>query len=237
MLSLSLLIASLLSPTPLVPIIVFAIGLALLYKSTSFSFPAILVVAYANTFFLLLLSVCIIGLMLPGEQIYSAKISQFTLTITREGANLALLVFLRALAGFSVLLFFASSTPIPHLFLALRLLRVPVHVAELAVLVYRYSFMMLEQLIQMFIAADCRLGYKDMKTALFTTAKITASLFGRSMDFAERAQNALYCRNFNGSFPAFRQPAPLDYRWVASSFAIFISLVSVGNYFQTFLVL
>ena len=237
LLVLALLLGSLLSPTPVVPLIVLAIGLVLLNRSCGLRLPSIMAIACIETMFMLAISVIIIALVTPGEIMWNAVVMGISLHVSREGANFALLVLARASAGFVVLLFFASSTPIPHLFLAMRQVGLPAFLAELVVLVYRYSFMLLEQMRQMATAADCRLGFRGLRQSVRTTGKLTAGLFGRSMDFAERAQAALLCRNFRGEFMPFRQPAKLTAAWVAGPVVVLTFLVFVGQQYSHFLVI
>jgi len=237
LLVLALLIGSLLSPGPAIPLLVLLIGLSLLYISNRLQLPALILWACLNTLVMLLLSVAVIALLTPGTALAQGSALGYSLTITHEGLNLALLLLVRALAGFSVLLFFASSTPIPHLFYAMRQAGLPAFLAELTVLIYRYSFMLLEQMQQMVIAADCRLGFRNPKQTMRTSAKLAACLFGRSMDFAERAQAALLCRNFRGEFMPFRMPAPLTPIWVIGSLMLLAALTLAGWQFSHILVI
>ena len=252
MLVLALLLGSLLSPTPIVPLIVLVIGIALLNRSCGLRLPNIMALACMETVLMLFISVTIITLMMPGEIIWRADMAGIPLAgaagiqpasdglslhVTREGFNLAVLLTARAMAGFVILLFFASSTPIPHLFYAMRQLGLPNYLAELVVLVYRYSFMLLEQMQQMATAADCRLGFRGLGRSLQTSGRLVAGLFGRSMDFAERAQDALLCRNFRGEFMPFRQPAGLTARWIAASALMLAFLVLAGQMYSHLLVI
>lgn len=230
--SLALLGASILSPTPLVPFIVLIFALVLLYYSSNFNFPALISFACMNTFIMLALSVAIVAFTTGGAPIFSLDFPGFALHLSREGANLGALVFLRAAAGFCVLLTFATSTPLPHLFFALRQIGLPDHVCELTVLVYRYSFMLLEQLSQMLTAAECRLGFSSPRRALGTLSVCTGNLFARSMDFAERAQNALSCRNYSGQFGSLRKPSPMPASHALAICASFILLAAIGQIFS-----
>ncbi len=235
--SLSLLCASILSPTPLVPLVVFLIGIALLYRSTSLRLPRLMGLACLNTFALLSISVLIIAAMAGGTPIWGIQVLGATLSVSAQSANLAILIFMRAIAGFSVLLFFATSTPVPHLFIALRQMGVPKHVSELTVLVYRYSFLVIEQAGQMWQAADCRLGFSSAGRAVSTSGYLVGNLFIRCMDFAERSQKALECRNFNGSFEPLRLPSALTWEWAAASAVSFAALFLAGQAFQNAFVL
>ena len=254
---LALLVGSLLSPTPLVPLLVLGIGLALLWRSSKLRLPNLVAFACGETLLMLAISVLIVSLSMPGTPFWNANAAGvpvvggvlgslpvvghwaagFQLALSREGANLALLLLMRALAGFTILLFFATSTPIPHFFYAMRQVGLPDYLAELVVLVYRYSFMLLEQMGQMAVAADCRLGFCSLRQSLRTTGTLMAGLFGRAMDFAERAQAALLCRNYRGEFMPFRQPAPLTPPWVAGPLLLLVALVLLGQQFAQFMVI
>jgi energy-coupling factor transporter transmembrane protein EcfT len=152
----------------------------------------------------------------------------YGLVFTDSGISLAVLVFLRAAAGITVMLFFASSTPIPHLALALRQLRVPREMAELVILVYRYSFLVLEQYEKMMLAANCRLGSRGIRTSIRTLSKVAVGVFVRSIGVAERAQISLQCRNFRGDFPAYREPARMSAAWALLPVLAFVSLYSLN---------
>ncbi len=229
LLCLALLAGSLLAPSPAVPLIVFVIGLALLTYSSSLRLPDLVKFACLETVAMLFISVIIIALLMPGTPFLSFSLLGVPVIITREAFNLSILLFIRAAAGFCVLLFFASSTPIPHLFYALREVGLPAHVAELTVLIYRYSFMLIEQLGQMFTAADCRMGFVGIRRSLNTSGLIMANLFSRSMDFAQRAEAALLCRNFGGEFPLLHMPPKLSAKWILASASIFAALFLIGQ--------
>ena len=111
----------------------------------------------------------------------------------------------------------------------MRGLGLPAFLAELVVLIYRYSFMILEQAAQMFTAAECRLGFCTIEQSLRTTGQLAAELFGRSMDFAERAEAALQSRNYTGEFTPYRMPAPLTAGWIGLSVMVLAALVLLGQ--------
>jgi cobalt/nickel transport system permease protein len=236
-LSLVLIISVLLATSPPVPLLVLVIGLLLFVTSSRFYTPRIFIVAYFDTFLIILIGALIIALLTPGSLIWNGTLGPLSLAITREGANLSILVFLRALASFTILLFFASSTSIPHLFIALRQVGLPISLSELAVLVYRYSFLLVEQVEQMVTAAQCRLGFHDLRSSLRTFSTIIACTFGRSMDFAERAQYALYCRNFQGNFPLLSPPSKLTIGWLLFPTAILIFMLIIASLTRTWMVI
>ena len=214
-LAVSLLVVSLTVNSLLVPLITFAIGLALLVYSTGGRFPRIIALAILDSLAIIVIGCVVIAFLTQG----GGMVAQFDLlgiklTLQRDGLNLATLVLLRALAGIFVMLAFVTSTPVPHFALALKQLHVPKEILELTVLIYRYSFLLLEQMETMSIAAACRLGFKGIKNQVRTTSKIAVGLFSRSIEMAERSQVALQCRNYQGDFPVFRPPRKLTLPWV-----------------------
>jgi cobalt/nickel transport system permease protein len=231
LLALSMLIVSLISSALIVPMTVLVIGMAMLFYSTRFQFPRVIALALLEGMLVIAIGCMVIAFVTPGgETIAQFSVLGFDMTLSSDGLNLALLVFFRALAGITVMLAFATSTSIPHLALALRQLHMPKEIIELTILVYRYSFLLLEQLDTMYIAATSRLGFKGTRTKLRTSAKLAVGLFTRSIDIAERSQVALHCRNFKGDFPTYRQPARLTAAWLILPLAVGGALYAWGMF-------
>ncbi|MCU0861327.1 MAG: hypothetical protein MUE65_03310 [Methanomassiliicoccales archaeon] len=194
---LALLVGSLVSSFLVIPFGVFILGMALLIISTRLRFPKVIALALLEGVAIILFGAVIIAFLTQvGEPLLQYRVFGVDLVLTEGGIHQGLMVFLRALAGVSVMLFFATSTPIPHLAAALRQLRVPAYITELVILVYRYSFLLFEQLQVLYTAAQCRLGFRGTRNKF------------------QRSQVALSCRNFQGEFPAFRPPARITAYWV-----------------------
>src|SRR5665647_689380 len=127
------------------------------------------------------------------------------------------------------MLFFATSTPIPHLSEAMEQLRLPKEISELVVLIYRYSFLLLELLGTMYLAAQCRLGFKGLRNKFRTSGKLAVGLFTRSMEVADRSQVALECRGFRGEFHSFRPPARVTWVWIIVPVLVFVGLYALNS--------
>ena len=227
-----LLIGSLSSSGLYGPLLVLGAGLLLFFFSTGGKVPVFILFLIVTVMSFNAVGAAVIALTQAGQPVYSYSVAGLAISLTREGISLATLVFLRSLAGLFVVLFFASSTPVPHIFRSLVRIGVPDYIAETAMLLYRYSFMILEQAEQMVNAADCRLGFSGWRTSMKTTGVLAANLFIRSLDCAERSQNALTSRNFSGSFPVFREPRPMTISWVILSLAALASLLLLGNFLR-----
>jgi cobalamin biosynthesis protein CbiM/cobalt ECF transporter T component CbiQ len=228
---LALLFVSLLATSVFVPLIVLAVGASLLFYSTRFHLPKVLTLAILEALVIFAISTLIIAFLTQGggEPLFILTLGNLSLSLYPQGAELAVMLFLRATAGLLVMLFFATSTPIPHFAQALRQMRVPQYITELVVLVYRYSFLLLEQMETMYTAAQCRVGFRGTRNKFRTTGKLAVGMFIRSMDVAERSEMALHCRNFRGDFPTFHPPAQMNLAWVALPVFVFGALYGLNS--------
>ncbi len=215
--ALSLLVASLLASTLLVPLLVLIVGVVLLGYSVRFRFPKVIGLLVLEGVGIIILGGLVIAIVTPGETVWSVDLLLFKLTFTDAGLATASLVTLRALAGISVMLFFATSTPIPHFADMLVRLKVPKEFAELMVMVYRYSFMLLDEAGRMHLAAQCRLGFRGRMNTLRTYAKMMVGMFIRSLETAERSNVGMQCPNYQSGVAMLRQPKGMTYSWLALS--------------------
>ncbi|HVO77379.1 MAG TPA: CbiQ family ECF transporter T component, partial [Methanomassiliicoccales archaeon] len=192
--------------------------------------PRSIVFAFLDAMVIFAVSAILIALVTggTGTPLLSFSVLGVHIAFYAEGVELAALVFVKAMAGVMVMLFFATSTPIPYFARALRQLHVPSYLAELVVLVYRYSFLLLEQLDTMYVAAQCRVGFRGWKNKFRTTGKLAVGLFIRSLEVADRSEIALQARNFRGDFPSYRTPAKMNAAWAVLPFLAFGGLVTVN---------
>ncbi len=228
-LALAMLFASIFATSVVVPGLVLIGGTALLAYSTRFRFPHVVLLALLNGLAVLAMGSLVIALITPGTTLFSVDLLGLNLNLTDGGMNLGLLVFMRALAGMSVMLFFATSTPIPHLSEAMEQLHLPKEISELVVLIYRYSFLLIELLGTMYVAAQCRLGFRGLRNKFRTSGKLAVGLFTRSMEVADRSQVALECRGFQGRFHSFRPPARVTFVWMLMPLLVFMALFLLNS--------
>ncbi|MDR1405281.1 MAG: cobalt ECF transporter T component CbiQ [Candidatus Methanoplasma sp.] len=229
---LCIIITGLLTDSILVPICTFAIGLTMMIYSTNLKIPSILALAIGESMLIMIIGCGMISIMGSASEpaIWDTDILLFHVYITDASFNLAWLVFMRSAAGVTLMLAFASSTPIPHLSQALGQIKVPKEITEIIVLVYRYSFLLLEEMQIMYRAADCRMGFSGFTKSFRTVAGIAAGVFSSSIDISDRAQNALMCRNYSGTFPVFRSPKKISVGWIAAVIVSAAILFAFGQY-------
>ncbi|MCL2045499.1 MAG: cobalt ECF transporter T component CbiQ [Oscillospiraceae bacterium] len=107
------------------------------------------------------------------------------------------LVISRAFGAVSCLCLLSTSTPMPDIIAVLRKAHCPEFIIDLMYLIYRYIFILTSLHHEMHNAAKSRLGFKDYRTSLRSTAMIYASLLGRSFQFAGKNFDAMESRCYD----------------------------------------
>lgn len=226
------LIANVMTDSVVSALAVLAIGLALMAYSTNMRIPFMLGVAIGEAILILIVACGIISINGDTSQpcIWRADFLWLDLYMTADSFNQAWLVMIRAVAGITVMMAFATSTPIPHLAQALRQIRIPDEICEIVVLIYRYAFLLLERMDTMWSAANSRLGFSGFKRSMKTIASIAVGIFTSSMNMADKAQVSLECRGYRGYFPIWNRPQRAGVGWVAAAVAVFALLYVLGMY-------
>ena len=135
-----------------------------------------------------------------GEVVFKTNLLGFALIATRDGFNLGALVSSRVLAGSASLFFLAFTTPMTEIFGVMRSLRFPPLFVELAMIIYRYIFVLIEEAEQMIFAQEVRLGYSTYKRSFDSFGLLAGNLFIRSWQRGERVFSALEARGYEGQF-------------------------------------
>jgi len=228
---LSLMVAGLLTSSIVVPLCTLAVGLAFMAYSTGFRIPSLIALAIGEAVLIMVIGCGMISIMgsMSDPALWEADVLWLHARVTSASFAQAWLVFMRAIAGVSLMLAFSTSTPVPHLAQALRQLRVPKEIVEIVALVYRYSFLLLERMQAMWRAADCRLGFAGFRRSFHTTAGIVMGVFASSLEMGDKAQRALDCRNYDGAFPVFRSPRAMSAAWPVISVSSALALLALGS--------
>lgn len=135
---------------------------------------------------------------LPQEAAVSVPLFGGWLAVVPAAQSLGMLVLSRALGAVSCLYFLSLSTPLPELLEVLRRARIPAIVIELAVLIYRYLFILLATFREMRDSAASRLGYRGLKRSLRTTGLVYGGLLAGSFRRAGACFDAMESRCYTG---------------------------------------
>jgi cobalt/nickel transport system permease protein len=91
------------------------------------------------------------------------------------------------------------TTPFKDLLDALRWCKVPKVLVDTLSYIYRYVFLLFDEFTAMRNSAKVRGGFADFYAAVSTSGQITAKVFLRSYDRAERVWQAIQARGGDGT--------------------------------------
>ena len=204
---LSLLVLNIASSSIWMSVFSGIIGLSLFLYGSSLRPPSVMMKLFIYAQAFIIIAALLFAVVLPAENEIVMTITLFGLKInfTDAGVSFAILIYARATAALLLMFAFAVSTPVPHLSNALKKLKLPDVFVEMMVLIYRYTFLLMESAERMHLAAECRFGYSGYGKSMRTTSKLFVGVFMRSLDTAERGQVTLQCRNYRGEFKSLSE--------------------------------
>jgi cobalt/nickel transport system permease protein len=127
-------------------------------------------------------------------------------TLSREGLQVAALLYLRALALVTIGLAVVYSTPMVVLLHALQTFRLPRVLVETALLTYRYAFTLVWELTRVRWALATR-GFRGRVNlhSQRTLAHVIGVSLIRSLERTERIYQSMLCRGYRGRLHTRRQ--------------------------------
>ena len=164
------------------------------------------------------LSAIVIVLISGGEHVYWSwdPLPFLALAITRESINTGFFIFCRVVGGMSALFFIALSTPMTDLFAVMRRCHVPDFVIDLAMIIYRTIFILMDQVRQIYHAQVMRLGYSTWRESITTFAAMCGAAFIASWDEGDDLIRAMDARCYDGKFALLGECRPAGFRSVAT---------------------
>jgi cobalt/nickel transport system permease protein len=146
------------------------------------------------------------------------------LQVTAPGLTTAAGLAVRAVAATLAMLTLACSTPMVDLLSALRRAGVPDPLVEIAALVYRFTFGLLESVGAIHAAQEARLGYANRSAAMRSASLGVAALFVRSWDHARRLEAGLAGRGYVDSLRTLEPDRVRSAAFLASSLGLLTGL-------------
>ncbi len=144
-----------------------------------------------------------------------------------EGLGPAVALTGRAVAALLCLILFAASTPIADALPRLERLGVPAAVIEVAALVYRLLFLLLDTAATVREAQAGRLGFRSWRTTYRCVAAQAAAIFVGAFDRARRLEQGLALRGYTGSLRVQVQERPVSVPFVVASLGLVGAVVAV----------
>ncbi len=116
-----------------------------------------------------------------------------------EGSTRGFLSFAKVLGGVSSIIFLSMTTPVNKLLNAVRWFKVPNTWVEIAMLSYRYSFVLLEDAMTIRNAQKVRLGYSGLARGLRSFGELMGSTVIRTYDRSIAVYESMVLRGYNGT--------------------------------------
>jgi cobalt/nickel transport system permease protein len=120
----------------------------------------------------------------------------------------------RVWGGVGVVLLLSSVTPAHQIFHAVHALGMPQGWVEVALLMYRYTFTLLDTVADLTAAQKLRLGYADIRRGWTSAGVVAGTVILRSVDQAVRAHEAMRVRGYRGEMPFGALPALARRDWL-----------------------
>ncbi len=151
-------------------------------------------------------------LFITGSGATLLEVPGLPLAVTADGANLAILLVTRVFGGICSLLFVALTTPMTETFAMLKRLRVPTVLIDLAMLTYRFIFILIDEAGQIYRSQMLRLGYSRFRESVNSFGMLAGALFLRTVESGEALVLAMDARCYDGMFdiPGHSRPASLS---------------------------
>ncbi|WP_292485277.1 cobalt ECF transporter T component CbiQ [Methanohalobium sp.] len=162
-----------------------------------------------------------------GSEILSFNIFGYPFIANSEGINMATLVVSRTFSGMCCLFFLAFTTPMVELFAVLKKTRLPESFIELSMLIYRYIFVFLDVAMSIKYAQTIRLGYKDVKSSIYSFSMLVSTLFLQSWEQGEKLYLAMDSRCYNGKMMMFDAKRPVELSEIITASLYFIFILTI----------
>lgn len=176
-----------------------------------------------------LLSAAVIVLISGGENGFWSwePLPFLSLSVSRESINTGFFILCRVIGSMSALVFIALTTPMTDLFVVMRKCHIPGHVVDLAMIIYRTIFFLLDQVRQIYNAQVMRLGYSGWRESIMSFSMMCGAAFITSWDAGDDLIQAMDARCYDGKFALLGENRPVELRPLAA-LALFLVVASAA---------
>ncbi len=226
----SLLLLSVMSPSPVVPIIVFLTSTTLLLGFAKIPCRFYLKILWYPI--IIVAITCVIIALFFGYQEPLTEVNMLGVkwTIFKDGITMGINTFFRVAGALSTQFFLVLTTPMTNILLILRKVRVPKVLIEMSLLIYRYIFVFMEIMETMHTAQELRLGLSGWLKKIRSTALLIGNLFIRTLEQGERTLTAMNARGYDGNIRVLEE-LPKPSKTALSGIALFVVTLAMALYF------
>jgi cobalt/nickel transport system permease protein len=168
----------------------------------------------------------------PGAVLAQVSLGGWHVTVYREGTLIFFGIMIKAWLSILALILLSATTRLPDLLRGLERLRLPRVMVMILSFMYRYIFVLVEEVGRLRTARDSRgYGGGTHRHRLRTIGNMTGTLFIRSYERGERIYQAMLSRGYEGRIPGLRRLAlsAADVVFLAGSGAVVVAVAVLGH--------
>jgi cobalt/nickel transport system permease protein len=139
-----------------------------------------------------------LGFLAVGVVTLAMRIDTHGIALAPGGFAEAGALVAHSVAGLTCMMFLALTTPASDLIGGLGKLGLPSEIVDLALLIYRFVFILADSAVAMNAAQAARLGHATTRLRVTSVGLIAANLLPRALDRANRMEIALASRGWRG---------------------------------------
>ncbi|WFB06246.1 cobalt ECF transporter T component CbiQ [Streptomyces sp. LX-29] len=155
-------------------------------------------------------------------------------SLAPDGPRHAAELLLRTSAASLGVLLFAFTTPVSDVLPRLVRAGVPAPVVDVALVMYRITFLLLDSMQQVREAQAARLGHTTRAATWRSLAGLGATVFVRAFDRAGRMQAGLAGRGYDGTLRVLLPTARISGRFLAATAALLTGLIALTLVLERF---
>jgi cobalt/nickel transport system permease protein len=144
---------------------------------------------------------------MPGQPVFAFSLGPWQFTATDAGLIRFVSIVMRSWLAVQMAILLVATTPFPDLMHALRHLHVPHLITTIVSFMYRYLFVLADEVMRLLRARESRSarlpGYRSGGTLTWrarVAGYMAGQLFLRSYERSDRVYNAMLARGYTGEF-------------------------------------
>ncbi|MBE0680960.1 MAG: cobalt ECF transporter T component CbiQ [Anaerolineales bacterium] len=176
---------------------------------------------------------------IPGKPLYTFQFFMSTLTVTDAGFLRFVSILIRSWLSVQMAILLVAVTRFPDLIHALEHLKVPAILTTIIAFLYRYLFVLIDEVSRLLRARESRSGAAAGNRSgggVFWRAKVAGNMAGqlflRSYERSDRIYNAMMSRGYSGHLYTLNphEMKPRDYYVTAFAIAVIFIVQVVGRF-------
>ncbi|MDT2830531.1 cobalt ECF transporter T component CbiQ [Vagococcus carniphilus] len=136
-----------------------------------------------------------------SELIFSAHLFGRYIGANEASLMMGYKLFFRSFGCLACTYFYSMSVPFNQILLVLRKCHLPSYLIEITMLMYRFIFILLDEMLLIHQSQNIRFGYQTLRTSYQSLGLLFRVLFVQSMARYNQMMIALEMKFFNGDFP------------------------------------